>query len=141
MHPIANGSPITSNPAALLIPEIPGATLSLMALGGPTDVDVFTTRTGFPDSPALVNLALSAPVHATSPTDGATLVDTTTALTWAAPTGSASNVTLTPFDTKNGQYNVYTAQSTATIPDLTAQGIALPSGAKYGGRSPRSAPR
>jgi hypothetical protein len=31
-------------------------------------------------------------------------------------------------------YNIYTAQGAATIPDLAAQGVPLPSGAVYGWR-------
>ena len=131
IHPAGNVSGITSSPTSILIPEIPGSTLFLNAYGGTSDVRLFTYRTGFPVAARSVDLTLPAPVPATSPSDGATMVDTATPLTWSAPAGTAVNINIRPGDLKNAEYNIYTSQGSATIPDLTAQGIPLPSGAVY----------
>ncbi len=130
-HPIGNGAPIPTNPGPILVPQIPGATLTLTAEGGTADVHIYTARTGFPASATLVNLSLLAPVSVTSPADGATMVDTATPLTWSVAAGAANNVTISPGDLKGTQFNIFTAQTSTTIPDLTAQGIPLPAGATY----------
>ncbi len=132
VHPIGIVSPLTSNPTPVLVPQIAGATLRLEAFNGFTSgANVYTERTGFPVATASAQLTLPASIAATSPADGVTLFDPATPLVWSAPAQAAMDVIVDPNDLKNAAYNVYTAQSSATIPDLTAQGVPLPSGAAY----------
>jgi hypothetical protein len=133
IHPIGIVSPMTSNPTTVLVPQIAGTTLRLQAFDGFTSgADVYTERFGFPVSTASTQLTLPAPIAATSPADGVTMFDPGTPLVWSAPAGAAVNVIVDPNDVNNAAYDVYTAHSSATIPDLTAQGVPLPSGAAYG---------
>ena len=132
LHPIGTASPIASNPTSVLIPQIAGATFLLNAFGPTSNGQLITTRSGFALSATSINLTLPAPVSLTSPADGATMVDTTTPLTWSAPAGAAINLNISPTNVNNAYFSVYTTQGSATIPDLTAQGVPLPSGAAYG---------
>ena len=133
IHPIGIVSAITSNPTTVLVPQLAGTTLRLQAFDGFTSgADVYTERFGFPVSTASVQLTLPASIAATSPADGVTMFDPATPLVWSAPAGAAMHVIIDPNDVNNAGYDVYTAQSSATIPDLTAQGVPLPSGATYG---------
>ena len=133
VHPIGIVSAITSNPTTVLVPQLAGTTLRLQAFDGFTSgADVYTERFGFPVSTASVQLTLPASIAATSPADGVTMFDPATPLVWSAPAGAAMHVIIDPNDVNNAAYEVYTARSSATIPDLTAQGVPLPSGATYG---------
>jgi hypothetical protein len=131
LHPIGVVNQITSNPTSVLIPQVAASTFLLNGFAATTTGHVITVRSGFALSTPSLTLTLPAPVSLTSPADGATMVDTATPLTWSAPAGAAVNINISPTDVKNAEFNIYTAQGSTTIPDLTAQGVPLPSGAGY----------
>ncbi len=84
-------------------------------------------------APGTTNTTLTLPLPAqpTSPASGATGVDTTTNLVWTPIAGGLSLVILTDRSGSGPEYVIVSAGSTTRIPDLSAQGLGLPSGAPY----------
>jgi hypothetical protein len=130
VHPITSPSGGPTNPVALVIPQISGATVHLIANGGTPNGQVYSERGGSPTAGS-VDMTLPPPIILTSPADDATMVDTATALSWSAPAGTVVFLQLSTLAAGAADYNIYAAQGAVTIPDLAAQGVPLPSGAVY----------
>ena len=82
--------------------------------------------------PGTLNATLSLPSPAlpTAPANGATGVDTTTDLVWSPVSGAVYEVVLTGQGT-DPVYVLLTSATTVRIPNLSAQGVGLPSGRSY----------
>jgi len=76
-------------------------------------------------------LTLPSPAQPTSPASGATGVDTTTAFVWTPIAGGLSLLILNDPSGSGPEYVIVSGGSTTHIPDLSAQGLGLPSGAPY----------
>jgi hypothetical protein len=77
-----------------------------------------------------VTLTLPSPAAPTTPASGATGVDTTTSFVWRPVPGGVTVVSLTP-QGSDPFYFIVNGGTTARIPDLSAQGIGLPSNRPY----------
>jgi hypothetical protein len=75
-------------------------------------------------------LSLPAPAVATSPTDGATGVGTSTDFTWTAVPGGIHALLLTGA-ANDPAYFIVSGGTHTRIPDLSAQGLGLPAGRPY----------
>ena len=134
-----DGVPVLPNSFSYLFPNISGATAAIAA-GGATEAGGSPEATGLVSAEisgiALgttnVALTLPTPISGILPADVATSVGTATDFSWTAVTGGNAvylfEVTGAPTQVS---YFVFTTATTARIPDLTAQGLGLPSGASY----------
>lgn len=75
-------------------------------------------------------LTLPSPALATAPADGATGVDTTTDLVWSAVPGGV-HILLLSGAGNDPAYIIVSGGTRTRIPDLSAQGLGLPSGRPY----------
>lgn len=115
---------------SFVLPKVPGARARLelkatSADGGAT----LATRNG--SAADMTNLAIDLPSASTplAPADQATDVDATTVFQWSGGTGLAG-LFLVPKTGDGLQFAVFTTEATATLPDLSALGAALPRSAK-----------
>jgi len=77
-----------------------------------------------------VSITLPAPALSTAPADGATGVDTSTDLVWT-PVAGGVHVLLLGAGAADPTYVLVSGGTHVRIPDLSAQGLALPSGRLY----------
>ncbi|MGZ6028443.1 MAG: hypothetical protein ACXWK5_03400, partial [Myxococcaceae bacterium] len=83
-----------------------------------------------PPGTSNATLSLPSPALPTAPANGATGVDTSTDLVWSPVTGAVYEVLLTGQGT-DPVYVLLTSATTVRIPNLSAQGVGLPSGRSY----------
>jgi hypothetical protein len=134
-----DGLPVPTTSFSYLFPNISGATAAVAAFGategagGPEATGIVTAEmSGIALGTTNVAFALPTPISGILPADAATSVGTTTDFSWTAVAGGNTVYLfeLTGAPTQPS-YVVFTTATTARIPDLTAQGLGLPSGASY----------
>jgi Carboxypeptidase regulatory-like domain len=113
-------------------PSIPGTSVAVGATASTAAGEyIGTQKTGLANASGIV---LSGPIapSLSSPMDAATGVSVTTAFSWTAYAGGI-HVLLFYLDGPSGpSFVVFTAATTATIPDLASMGFTLPASARYG---------
>ncbi len=108
-------------------PNVTGATFTLVAeAAGPSSQTALVKMTGLAANASGLALNIPASPTITLPVNAATGVTVTTPFSWTNFTG----VYLVVFS-GSPAYVVFTADSTVTIPDFTAQGLPLPASANY----------
>lgn len=121
----------SSTPSAFsyLMPANISATVTLLSLAvdATTNVTSGAFVAGVMPNASGVSVVVPAGSTPGSPPDAATSVTTATNFTWTAYTGGINIIALVGSGT-NPTYYIYTAATTTTIPNLTAQGLPLPSG-------------
>ncbi len=105
-----------------------GATTTLLALSEFADLISGTFASGLTPNTTGVSMVVPAAAAQASPADGGTGVTTTTDFVWTPFSGGVHLVTFTPDVSTNPTYYVFTAASTTTIPDLSVEGLGLPTG-------------
>ena len=108
-------------------PNVTGATFTLVAeAAGPSSQTALVKMTGLAANASGLALNIPASPTITLPVNAATGVTVTTPFSWTNFTG----VYLVVFS-GSPAYVVFTADSTVTIPDFTAQGLPLPASSNY----------
>jgi hypothetical protein len=108
-------------------PNVTGATFTLVAEAtGPSSETSLVKMTGLAANASGLSLSIPASPTLTLPVSAATGVTVTTPFSWTNFTG----VYLVLFS-GTPSYVVFTANSTVTIPDFTAQGLPLPASSNY----------
>lgn len=123
--PIVNNVPLTTSTFTFTTPDIPNTSLLFIASVTGTDGEGLL-KTAVSANTTGLSLSIPPPATLTLPVDGATAVTVTTPFSWTNFTG----VTFVLFS-GTPSFVVVTAASTATLPDLTAAGLPLPSSASY----------
>jgi hypothetical protein len=114
-----------------ILPNITNATSTLvMAATGTPSAQAAVKKVGLGATESGLSLTIPAPPTLSLPVDSATGVTLSTPFTWTNYTG-VYLVFFTPSTGTDPTYYVFTASQTATIPDLTAQGLPLPATAGY----------
>jgi hypothetical protein len=75
-----------------------------------------------------VQLSILAPSDPGLPSDSATGITTTTEFTWTPFAGGINFITFVPTNSANPTYYVVTSATSITIPNLSTQGLGLPTG-------------
>lgn len=109
-----------------LVPDVAGARYTLVAQAGVGEVQAIAWEVGGPDTEA-IEVTMSPTVAVIGPAAGVTGVNHDTVFSISNPLGTA----VTYLFTGSVGYYVTTADTAVTIPDLSAFGIDLPSGADY----------
>jgi hypothetical protein len=110
-------------------PSISGTSLTMLTtVDGAALGAAIVTTTGLTASSTGVAVNVPSPSNLTLPVDSATGVTTTTPFSWTDSTA----VYVVAFSSTSGPtYYVFTAATTATIPDLSAAGLPLPTSTSY----------
>lgn len=119
----------TSSSYTAVMPDVPGATAVLVAQASAGEVQAIGWEVGEYGSGAMA-LTMPPVVAAVAPPDGATGVDHSTQFSVNNPSGSA----VTFLFSQAGDISFYLVtkdDTVTTIPDLSALGLALPSGADF----------
>jgi hypothetical protein len=117
-----------------LTPSSVGGTITLTALAGASGVGLSVAgKTGLAANATGVTVApQEVSVHGL-PANAGTGITTNTDFTWTQFAGGLHIVVLAPTVATNPAFYVFTTGTTTKIPDLSAQGLGLPSGgASYG---------
>ncbi len=116
-----------------LYPSITGATATVSARGSNAGNDQTTIQvSGIALGTTNVSIALPAPISAVLPADTATGIGTGVDFSWTALSGgNAVYIFQAQGPPGEPSYLVFTIGTSARIPDLTAQGLGLPSAASY----------
>jgi len=124
------GSDATSSPAFnYLTPASIGATMSvIVTTTGLNNSTSSLTVNGLTANAASVSVNIQAPPAQAQPAAGGTGVTTNTDFTWTQFSGGVHLVAFTPANSMNPKFWVVTTGTTAKIPDLSAQGLGLPTG-------------
>jgi hypothetical protein len=121
---------LTDTALTVPVPTGIGATATVTATAVENDAGtVSVARVGVQPGGS-TSLSLPAPAIATAPGDGATGVDTNTDLVWTPVAGGIHVLFLTGAGNDPG-YAIVSGGSRTRIPDLSAQGLGLPSGHPY----------
>jgi hypothetical protein len=115
---------------AVPIPSGIGASARLFAAADDGTAQVSAQLFGIAPGTSNVTLTLPSPAVPTTPASGATGVDTTTNLVWTPVPGGVTVVVLTP-QGSDPFYFIVNGGTTTRIPDLSAQGVGLPSNRPY----------
>lgn len=120
-----------SNPSFdLPVPSGIGASAQINVTAGDGGTQTSAQLSGVAPGTTGLALTLPAPALATTPADGATGVDTGTDLVWS-PVPNAVHLLILSGGSSDPTYIVVSGGTRARIPDLTAQGLGLPSGRLY----------
>lgn len=128
---VSIGSETTSSTSfTYAVPEIPGATvvLAVSASSGSLGTTALAKRTTVGTSG--LTLTLLAPPQPSLPVASATGITTTTPFTWT-PVSGGTYILYINGGGGDPSYYIVTTSPTATIPDLTAQGLGLPTNKAY----------
>jgi hypothetical protein len=132
MWDVASDSSGASTFSYTVPPPSTGATTTLLALAESDDAITAAFGSGLMPNTTGVSMTVSAPAEPASPADGGTGVTTATNFVWTPFSSGVHLVTFAPSVSTNPTYYVFTAASTTTIPDLSLEGLGLPtSGAIY----------
>ena len=112
-----------------VMPSGVGATVTILALATSTGVASGAFMSGL--APNATNVSMVVPAASTQgiPADAATGITTAQAFTWTPFAGGIDLVIFQPNLSTDPTYYVFTAATTTTIPDLSAQALGLPTGA------------
>jgi len=111
-------------------PNIPGKLLQLQVRAASSLGTSLAWKVGLAPDASSVSIALPASPSQSLPVDGATNVDTTTTFSWTPLPGGVHMVYFNTGGT-DPDYYVLTAGTSASIPNLNAIGLALPSSKAY----------
>jgi hypothetical protein len=113
-----------------LVPSGIGATATLLAIAEGPDAGLFSASYQSEIAPNTSNVAIVVPAAASpeSPPPTASGVSSATNFTWTPFAGGVHLVTFAPAVSTNPTYYVFTSATTTTIPNLTVEGLGLPTG-------------
>lgn len=115
-----------------VVPSGIGGTLSVTALGGQTGVALTIGQlSGIAPGATGANITLPTAAVPILPANAGTGINTSTDFTWTAFSGGIHLVNIQPANATDPAYFVVTSATTGRIPDLSGQGLGLPSGASY----------
>ncbi len=112
------------------VPEIAGATVVLTASGSSASLGQSSLSKRTTAGTSGLTLTLLAPPQHSLPVASATGITTTTPFTWT-PVPGGTYILYINGGAGDPNYYIVTTSPTATIPDLTAQGLSLPSNKAY----------
>jgi hypothetical protein len=121
---------LTSGGFAFPFPSGIGASALVYAAASDGTSTTEAQSAAIPPGTVNATLGLPSPALPTAPSNGATGVDTTTDLVWSPVSGAVYEVLLTGQGT-DPVYVLLTSTTTVRIPNLSAQGVGLPSGRSY----------
>jgi hypothetical protein len=122
----------TSAGFSYVVPVVPGGQALVSAtVSKPGGGTTFYARRGLAPGASGVQLAPYAPPEAILPADGATRVDSQMRFSWTPFTRGIHLVMFEPVSAGAPRITVVTAETSASIPDLSALGLALPRSTQY----------
>jgi hypothetical protein len=113
--------PATS-PFDVALPDVPAASLTLLATGATTSGDSLRWRAGLGAADHGLDIDLRAPPALSAPTDGAGGVAAQSTFRWSATDASVYLLIVSP-DTTGPSLVIVTSKPQATLPDLSAFGL------------------
>lgn len=123
--------------ATLVVPKIPGATLTFRAVASKPGVftQSWTSLRGVQPGAAGIHLDVPAPPSITAPASAATDVGITTTFSWDSMIGGIQVLWVSPQGVtptvSNPEYVIVTTEKSAILPDLRGFGMSLPSSKQY----------
>lgn len=113
------------------VPTITGASVALSANASSASLGSTSTIQLATPGASGIAITLQAPPQPSLPVNAATGITTTTPFSWTPVAGGVHVITFNPGAAGEPTYIVVTTGSTATIPDLAAQGLALGASKPY----------